>query len=133
MRKARSVAWFSTTGFHQRSKCTTCDAAVRVRPEPPAFSDRTKNGIRSSERLALATSISPCSVTPGRPKMLERNAASGSITSRELGEDQHLVLTRRDHLAIYRRRAYLPLSCSCHPWSPSHCERRLQICFSRIK
>src|SRR5208282_4563534 len=36
MRKARSVAWFSTAGFHQRSKCTTCEAAVRLRPEPPA-------------------------------------------------------------------------------------------------
>jgi hypothetical protein len=35
MRKARSVAWFSTAGFHQRSKCTTCEAAVRVSPEPP--------------------------------------------------------------------------------------------------
>src|ERR1039457_4935423 len=48
MRKARSVAWFSTAGFHQRSKCTTCEAAVRLRPAPPALSERTKNPTASS-------------------------------------------------------------------------------------
>ena len=48
MRKARSVAWFSTAGFHQRSKWMTCEAAVRFRPVPPAFSERTKNGGPSS-------------------------------------------------------------------------------------
>src|SRR5699024_7316045 len=36
MRKARSVAWFSTAGFHQRSRCTTWLAAVSVSPVPPA-------------------------------------------------------------------------------------------------
>ena len=33
MRKARSVAWFSTAGFHQRSKWKTWLAAVRFRPD----------------------------------------------------------------------------------------------------
>ena len=32
MRKARSVAWFSTAGFHQRSKWKTWFAAVRFKP-----------------------------------------------------------------------------------------------------
>ncbi len=44
MRNARSVAWFSTAGFHQRSKWMTCEAAVRFRPVPPAFSESTKKG-----------------------------------------------------------------------------------------
>src|SRR5262249_39168564 len=48
IRKARSVAWFSTAGFHQRSKWMTCDAAVRFSPAPPARRDRTKQGIDSS-------------------------------------------------------------------------------------
>ena len=48
MRKARSVAWFSTAGFHQRSKWMTCEAAVRLRPVPPALSESTKNGGPSS-------------------------------------------------------------------------------------
>ena len=42
MRKARSVAWFSTAGFHQRSKWKTWFAAVRFSPVPPALSDRRK-------------------------------------------------------------------------------------------
>ena len=37
MRNARSVAWFSTAGFHQRSRWMTMDAAVRFKPVPPAF------------------------------------------------------------------------------------------------
>ena len=48
MRKARSVAWSSTAGFHQRSKWMTWLAAVRFRPVPPARSDSTKNGGPSS-------------------------------------------------------------------------------------
>jgi hypothetical protein len=48
MRKARSVAWFSTAGFHQRSKWITWEAAVRLSPVPPARRDRTKKGTVSS-------------------------------------------------------------------------------------
>src|SRR5262245_27059699 len=44
IRKARSVAWFSTAGFHHRSKWMTCEAAVRLSPAPPALRDSTKNG-----------------------------------------------------------------------------------------
>ena len=42
MRNARSVAWSSTAGFHQRSKWTTWLAAVRFSPVPPALSDSRK-------------------------------------------------------------------------------------------
>ena len=88
MRNARSVAWFSTAGFHQRSKCTTCEAAVRLSPEPPALSDSTKNGTDSSSwkrltsSLRFFTSVSPCSTSPGRPNTPPRNDASGAVTSR---------------------------------------------------
>ena len=41
MRQARSRAWSSTAGFHQRSYSTTWLAAVRLSPVPPAFSDST--------------------------------------------------------------------------------------------
>ncbi len=48
IRKARSVAWSSTAGFHHRSKCTTLVAAVRFRPVPPAFSDSRNTGAPSA-------------------------------------------------------------------------------------
>ena len=104
MRKARSVAWFSTAGFHQRSKCTTCDAAVRFRPEPPALSESTKNGTVSSSwkvrtrSLRLFTAVSPCSTSPGRPNTPPRNVGQRRGHLAELGEDQHLLLPRRDDL-----------------------------------
>ena len=44
IRNARSVAWSSTAGFHQRSTCTTWLAAVSVSPVPPALSDSTNSG-----------------------------------------------------------------------------------------
>jgi len=44
MRKARSVAWSSTAGFHHRSKWKTWVAAVRLSPAPPARNDRRKTG-----------------------------------------------------------------------------------------
>jgi hypothetical protein len=62
--------------------------AVSVNPEPPAFSDRTKNGIVSSSWnvrtsvFRLFTAESPCSTRPGRPKICPRNEASGPVISR---------------------------------------------------
>src|SRR6516165_3285378 len=44
IRKARSVAWFSTAGFHHRSRWITWLAAVRFSPVPPARSDRRNSG-----------------------------------------------------------------------------------------
>src|SRR5437588_369307 len=88
MRKARSVAWFSTAGFHQRSKCTTCEAAVRLSPEPPALSESTKKPILSSSwnrrtsSLRFLTSVSPSRTSPGRPNTDPRNASSGRVSSR---------------------------------------------------
>ena len=102
MRKARSVAWFSTAGFHQRSKCTTCEAAVSVSPEPPAFSDSTKNGTRSSswkrldQRLALAdrgvaAERKARAAEDARELVAERRDDLG-----ELGEDEQLLLPAGD-------------------------------------
>src|SRR5919198_1324961 len=70
MRKARSVAWFSTAGFHQRSKWMTCAAAVKFRPVPPALRERMKNGGPSAlwkcstRALRFDTLVPPCNTTP---------------------------------------------------------------------
>src|ERR1017187_4298555 len=134
MRKARSVAWFSTAGFHQRSKCTTCDAAVRFSPAPPALSDSTKKRTASSSwncrtrSLRFFTSVSPCSTRPGRSKTEPRNAASGAVTSRNWVKTSIFSCRAATTSAISRRRAHLPLSPSPQAPSPSHCEGWLQIC-----
>src|SRR5262245_21367120 len=88
MRNARSVAWVSTAGFHQRSKWITCEAAVKFKPVPPALSDRMKNGGPSSlwkcstRALRFDTLVPPCNTTPPRPKTTARWAPSGSMISR---------------------------------------------------
>ena len=104
MRKARSVAWFSTAGFHQRSKCTTCEAAVRVSPAPPAFSDSTKNGTVSSSwkrRTSVLAVLHRGLAVQHQPGAAEDPAEEcgqrrGHLA--ELGEHQHLLLPRGDHL-----------------------------------
>jgi len=66
--------------FHQRSNWTTWEAAVRFRPEPPAFSDSTKKGRVSSSwkrrtrSLRSCTAVAPVSTQPERPKMPPRKA-----------------------------------------------------------
>src|SRR6266536_4361599 len=67
MRKARSVAWSSTAGFHQRSKWKTWLALVRLRPTPPARSERmnTDGSVSGSWNSAiirsrLAALVPPC-------------------------------------------------------------------------
>ena len=138
MRKARSVAWFSTAGFHQRSKCTTCEAAVRFSPAPPAFSDSTKNGTASSSwncrtsACRCLTAVSPCSTRPARPNTPPRNAASGAVISRNWVKTSIFSCRAATTSAISRSRASLPLSASAQPPSPSHCEGWLQICLRRI-
>ena len=88
MRKARSVAWFSTAGFHQRSKWMTWEAAVRLRPVPPAFSESTKNGGPSSAGIArpvLPLVHRRCRrAAPVRADrtLCARKAASGPVISR---------------------------------------------------
>src|SRR5690606_4248862 len=74
MRNARSVAWSSTAGFHQRSTCTTWLAAVSVRPVPAALRDKRKtagsssfwNRWTSSSRARL--DVPPCSHKTGRSR-----------------------------------------------------------------
>ena len=109
MRNARSVAWFSTAGFHQRSKWITCEAAVRFSPVPPALSERTKNGGPSSRwnwstsALRRLTAVPPCSTRPGRPKTGAKKLGQRLGHLAELGEDQRLLLPRGDFLADLRQ------------------------------
>ena len=69
MRKARSVAWSSTAGFHQRSKWKTRFAAVRLRPVPPALRESTNilgpSG-RASWKVVTMLSRSFCGMPPWR-------------------------------------------------------------------
>ena len=92
--------WDSTSD----SKCTTCEAAVRLSPAPPAFSERTKNGTRSSSwncrtsGCRLPTVVSPCRTRPGRPKTAPRKRSQRCGHFAELREDEHFVLSRRNDL-----------------------------------
>ena len=141
MRKARSVAWFSTAGFHQRSKWITCEAAVRFRPVPPAFSERTKNGGPSSrwncvDQLACASrrGVPPCRTRPGRPKSVGQKLGQRLGHLPELREDEHLLLPRGDLLADLAQPAELAavLPRRQAP-SPSHWAGWLQICLKRMR
>src|SRR5690606_10536607 len=80
IRNARSVAWSSTAGFHQRSTWITWLAAVRVSPVPPALRESTNragapgppawNRSTSASRSALRTP--PCRYATSRPNRAER-------------------------------------------------------------
>ena len=117
MRKARSVAWFSTAGFHQRSKWITCEAAVRFRPVPPALSDSTKNGGPSS-RWNWSTSALP--LADGRAAVQHqagpaeapcaRKPASGSVISRNCVKTSAFSWREAISSQISASRANLPLS-----------------------
>ena len=68
MRWARSVAWSSTAGFHQRSKWKTWFAAVRLSPSPPALSDitSTRGSRRLLEAVDDALALRAAASTPSR-------------------------------------------------------------------
>ena len=88
MRKARSVAWSSTAGFHQRSKWNTWLAAVRLRPVPPAFKERMNSaGPRRLWKRATISSrffsgVPPCRKSTSWPKV----SAAGAQQIAHLGE-----------------------------------------------
>ncbi|CAM5432029.1 hypothetical protein SRIMM317S_05615 [Streptomyces rimosus subsp. rimosus] len=84
MRYARSVACASTAGFHQRSKCTTWAALVRLRPVPAAFSDSRNTGTPPSwKRRTIssrrATGVPPCSSCVGTPRAARCVSSSRAI------------------------------------------------------
>ena len=95
MRKARSVAWFSTAGFHQRSKWTTWLAAVRFSPVPPALSDsrNTRGPPASWNRSTIASrSLRHAAVQEqhlAAERLLEWRLEHVAHLG-ELGEDQRL-------------------------------------------
>ena len=126
MRKARSVAWFSTAGFHQRSKCTTWEAAVRLSPAPPALSESTKNPTASSSWNRRTSSLrfftSVCSVKnqPGPPENRSQESRERSGHFAKLCEDKTFSCLAAMTSAMSRKRAHLPLSSSLQAPSPSH-------------
>src|SRR3989337_2574046 len=80
----------------------TWDAAVRFRPAPPALSDSTKKGTRSSSwncrtsAWRFLTSVSPCNTSPGRAESRAKKGRHWGCDLAELGEDQQLLLLCRD-------------------------------------
>ena len=128
IRNARSVAWFSTAGFHHLSKWMTWDAAVRLSPAPPALTESTKKGTFSSSwnwrtrSLRCLTSVEPCRTRPGCPNTEQRNAASGPVVSLNCVKTSAFSCRAATTSAMSRRRASLPLSSSAHAPSPSQCE-----------
>ena len=128
IRNARSVAWFSTAGFHQRSKWITCAAAVRFNPVPPALSDNTKNGGPSARWNAstsprrFPTGTCPCNTTPGRPKILVRYSASGPVVSRNCVNTSTFSCRAASSSHSSPSRPNFPLSSGRHAPSPVHCE-----------
>ena len=114
MRKARSVAWFSTAGFHQRSKWKTWLGGRQVQPVPPALSDS-----RNSRRALPAR---PGSARPCRSRCLAGTPPCRNSTSRpnvscrwRLKQIAHLGELREDQGAVAGLRALPPASPSAAP------------------
>ena len=104
IRNARSFAWFSTDGFHQRSKWITCDAAGRVPApcRPPstkgrrmAARRRARNWSTSCLRRPTANAAHRKGQLLPRPKDYCAESAKRFSHFAELGEDQGLLLPPR--------------------------------------
>ena len=140
MRKARSVAWFSTAGFHQRSKWKTWFAAVRFRPVPPALSDSTKRRRtpsprvwkRSTMRSRLAAGTPPWRNSTSPPKVSGKVRLEALAHLGELGEDQGAVALGEQLLEHLVRRASLPERPGSGESSPRNCAGWLQTCLSLV-
>mmetsp|Transcript_9360 Transcript_9360/g.29838 ORF Transcript_9360/g.29838 Transcript_9360/m.29838 type:complete len:228 (-) Transcript_9360:1373-2056(-) len=80
MRWARWTACISTAGFHQGSSKKTCVASCKLRPSPPALSERRMTAIEGSDLkrsrtvLRSTTGMSPMSLTTRRPASRRRHS-----------------------------------------------------------
>ena len=118
---------------------STCDAAVRLRPVPPALSESTKNGTARRPgtarpaRCASSTGVSPCSTRPARPNTPAEKRGERRADLAELREDEHLLLLRRDRLGeLAQARELAAVGLGASRRRPSHCDGWLQICLSRM-
>ena len=135
IRCARSVAWFSTAGFHQRSKWITCVARVRLRPNPPAFSERM-NAFGSGSALNAAISSSrcagesdPCRNGKRRPKRSCRCARKRRpIRAYCVNTRQLSPASKIESRSSSRRRTFPPSAAS----PPSTSADESQISFSSV-
>ena len=100
IRWARSVAWSSTAGFHQRSKWITWSARVRLRPVPPALSESRNTGAAPSWKSRTICSRA----RDGGAAVQEqgRDRGGGEVAFEQaghrdvLGEDQHRAVLGQD-------------------------------------
>ena len=103
MRKARSVAWFSTAGFHQRSKWKTWFARGQVQAGAARLErqheDRRRVAVRSGTARpsgrAAPCGTPPCRNSTSRPNVSCRCRCSSVAHLGELGEDQRAVAGRQ--------------------------------------
>ena len=76
IRKARSVAWFSTAGFHQRSKWKTWLAAVRFRPVPAGLDRQQEDAAGPSPLARLEPLDHPVALRLGDAAVEEEDLAA---------------------------------------------------------
>src|ERR1700733_9971113 len=138
MRKARSVAWSSTAGFHQRSTWMTWFAAVRLSPVPPAFSD-SRNSMGSAASWNLATiasrcffAVPPCRKSTGQPIRADRYGWSMRPNSAYWVKHSALSPSAALPSQSSSSLASLPDRPGSREPSPSRCAGWLQTCFSFV-
>ena len=97
MRKARSVAWFSTAGFHHRSRWITWLAAVRFSPVPPGLQRQQEQrravaGLEPGHHLVAALLRgAPVQVEMSVPKRAAR--CGSSIAANSVNWVKHSALS----------------------------------------
>ena len=114
MRHARSRAWSSTAGFHQRSYSTTWLAAVRLSPVPPAFSDSTRApgpvAVLEVGDQAVAGAAAEAAVVAGDRDAGDLGEVVGQAAAPrgEVGEDQDPLAGGEDRLDDLLEAGQLP-------------------------
>src|SRR5215217_8294527 len=96
MRKARSVAWSSTAGFHQRSKWNTWLARVRLRPVPPSFREDEEQ-----RSIALLEAAHHFGAFSGRSATVEElHADPETLGEYDLQQRAHLLVLGEDEAPV---------------------------------
>jgi hypothetical protein len=77
----RSMAWYSTAGFHQESHMMTREAVVRLSATPPALSEmrKTVTSIESLKRSIVACRASIVIPPSSRQTCTKRNVGTGQL------------------------------------------------------
>ena len=140
MRKARSVAWFSTAGIPPaievddvRGRGQVQPAAARLQREHEERRGLVVLEARAPGRWRCFTAVPPCSTSPAGRRRRARKSASGCGHRLELREHQHLLLPVGDRLAeLAQARELAAVASARSRRRPATATGWLQICLSRI-